>query len=612
MRALLLRIVFMVCKGFILASLSEVNEYEVVYPHKLNSWYRRDPKAKYPEEVQYRFQVQGEHVVLPLKKNDGYFMNRGQKYAVAPLKPTYKEHALYNYENLKSTLRFCGVTNTTLKGSSADFRYWNPAQREAFLKAKKYVELYVVADTSMYKKYNQSQDLVRKKIFEVIKYINLVFKSIHIFVALTGLEIWETKDLIEVDTSVQTSLERFSAWKHDELLNRNAHDYALLFSNVEFTGPAFGIAFVGAMCSPDLSAVVIQDHSTNVLAVGTTVIHEMGHALGMLHDTKDCVCSPSPCIMSPSLSSKTPTAFSGCSLKQFGVFIKKRMPACLMNKPEATHLIAMPECGNGMVEVGEQCDCGLKEECQDVCCHAKTCKLKPHAKCSFGECCENCQIKKAGTVCRPSKNDCDLTDRCDGNHSECILDRYRRNGFPCNGQMGYCLMGTCPTLKSQCEDIWGQGAVEGTNSCFEINGRGDYYGFCTYSSDTFNECAAEDIKCGKLFCIGGRDTPTMAGGMMFIGQCKCVFPTPVYVENFAMVKNGTKCGPKMVCEHGRCVEMGSIYKTGDCAKNCTGNSVCDNEEQCQCMEGWQPPDCTQRSKCNKTSAQTDQGAHMPW
>ena len=46
-----------------------------------------------------------------------------------------------------------------------------------------------------------------------------------------------------------------------------------------------------------------------------------------------------------------------------------------------------PICGNGLVEEGEQCDCGYNDQCKDKCCYDanqdqdKKCKLKPGSIC---------------------------------------------------------------------------------------------------------------------------------------------------------------------------------------------------------------------------------------
>lgn len=46
-----------------------------------------------------------------------------------------------------------------------------------------------------------------------------------------------------------------------------------------------------------------------------------------------------------------------------------------------------PICGNGLVEGGEQCDCGYSDQCKDDCCYSaneeegKKCKLKPGKLC---------------------------------------------------------------------------------------------------------------------------------------------------------------------------------------------------------------------------------------
>lgn len=51
-----------------------------------------------------------------------------------------------------------------------------------------------------------------------------------------------------------------------------------------------------------------------------------------------------------------------------------------------------PICGNGLVEPGEECDCGYSDQCRDQCCYDanqpdnKKCKLKPYKVCRYCRC----------------------------------------------------------------------------------------------------------------------------------------------------------------------------------------------------------------------------------
>ncbi|XP_078522723.1 zinc metalloproteinase-disintegrin-like VLAIP-B isoform X1 [Lissotriton helveticus] len=637
-----------------LAPLPGVKDYEVVRPQKLYSRHRRDTKAKYPDEVHYGFKLKGEDLEVHLKRNEdllgqnytlthylpdgqevtvypdvkdhcyyhgylknesdseasislcngvsGYFRTKEQRYLIEPLQRAEGEdHAVYPYESVEDTPKTCGVTNTTWEGGKTkSSRAMTSTQKQEFLKAKKYIELVMVADTSIFKKYNRSNAQVQQRIFETINYLNLVYKGINVFVALIGIEIWQTTDLITVDASASSDLDRFSAWRTQNLLKRKRHDNSQFLTNVDFEGPTVGLAYVGTMCSSDHSAGVIQDHSKSSIAVGATIAHEMGHNLGMNHDASSCSCPEKSCIMAASLSYVTPKLFSTCSHQNFQDFILNRMPECMRAIPLATDMVAPAVCGNGFIEAGEQCDCGTPQECQNPCCDATTCKLKPEAMCADGECCENCKIKSAGILCRPGKDDCDLPDLCDGQNAQCPSDRYRVNGYPCNNGEGYCYMGTCPTLKSQCVDIWGAASGdEDATSCFNSNKRGLYYGFCTYSGGKYIACPDKDIKCGKLFCKGGSNTPSVFATTLTVGSvCKVIIPTSGYVDNFGMVQNGTKCGTDSVCSSGRCLNMESVYKSTNCSSKCRGHAVCDHELLCQCEEGWAPPNCDTTSGTN--------------
>ncbi|KHJ96311.1 Disintegrin [Oesophagostomum dentatum] len=70
---------------------------------------------------------------------------------------------------------------------------------------------------------------------------------------------------------------------------------------------------------------------------------------------------------------------------------------CLKNPPEKT--IGGTKCGNGIVEPGEECDCG-REQCPHSCCDGKTCRLTSNAVCADGDCCDlfTCKVQACPRV----------------------------------------------------------------------------------------------------------------------------------------------------------------------------------------------------------------------
>ncbi|XP_054853370.1 zinc metalloproteinase-disintegrin-like NaMP [Eublepharis macularius] len=642
-------------QGSSMKELPGVKVYEVVYPQKIHSLQKRDvgesqnshQKAKYEDAVQYEIKVNGKKVVLHLKKNNdlfskdytethyshdgteitttpkiedhcyyeghiqndssstasisachglrGYFKSRGKRYLIEPLKLSDSEaHAVYKYENLENddSPKLCGVTNTTWESEDPvkkTSRISTSAEKQAYLKARKYVELYIAVDNTVFRKYSRNMTGVRTRVFEIVNYINTVYKAINIHVALIGLEIWSDGDKIVVDISAGVTLDRFSNWRQTVLLKRKRNDNAQLLTGIDLDGPTVGLAFVGTICSDAHSAGIVQDHNTNPIAIGATMAHEMGHNFGMNHDSDFCTCSSGSCIMAAQLSYRPPRDFSSCSFQDFQKFMMDRTPACVTNVPSPKDIIATPVCGNDFVEEGEECDCGTPEECSNSCCDAATCKLKPGAKCGYGDCCEKCQIRRAGVVCRAAKHDCDLPELCTGQSHQCPVDRFRVNGYPCKTNRGYCYMGQCPILQNQCNALFGPEATVAGDSCYDMNKNGVYYGYCKKANGTYIPCGEKDLKCGKLYCSGGSRMPSV-GSLVTFYACRSSFPGKDE-EDYGMVATGTKCGEGMVCSQGECVEIERAYRSTNCSAQCQGHAVCDHELQCQCEEGWTPPNC---------------------
>ncbi|KAF9975776.1 hypothetical protein BGZ73_000447 [Actinomortierella ambigua] len=73
-------------------------------------------------------------------------------------------------------------------------------------------------------------------------------------------------------------------------------------------------------------------------------------------------------------------------------------------------------CGNGILEKGEECDCGTDASCaKDPCCDRKTCKLTPGSMCSNSQsCCDKCRFRPSTFVCRAATPACSLVQMCTG------------------------------------------------------------------------------------------------------------------------------------------------------------------------------------------------------
>lgn len=104
-------------------------------------------------------------------------------------------------------------------------------------------------------------------------------------------------------------------------------------------------------------------------------------------------------------------------------------------------------CGNGMIDRGEQCDCGRPEQCKNPCCDPMTCKLRSNATCTHGECCDmsTCRPFPAQTICRHSIGECDLTEYCNGNSEYCPVNLFKHHSESCNGKTAFCYNGFCDT-----------------------------------------------------------------------------------------------------------------------------------------------------------------------
>lgn len=335
-------------------------------------------------------------------------------------------------------------------------------------------------------------------------------------------------------------LNLFSAWRGARPDN-NAY-WTLLSTCVD--NSAVGLAWLGQAC---INTAQVDPTSTgNETVSGTNVVvrtstewlvvaHETGHTFGAIHDCDASVCanatlvaaqqccplSASTCdaggqyIMNPSTGPNIKT-FSPCTVGNICSAIGRNSvnTRCLTANKDVS-IVTGSQCGNGIVEPGEDCDCGGEAGCgSNSCCDATTCKFVGSAVCdpSNEDCCNNqCQFASNGTVCRASTGSCDPEEVCSGTSATCPADLTAPDGTSCgNSSSLHCASGQCTSRDLQCKVLMGS-YTQGNDT------------YACSSSGCQISCASPEF--GSNVCYSMQTnfldgTPCQGGGKCNNGQCQ--------------------------------------------------------------------------------------------
>uniref|UniRef100_A0A7N4Q1K3 ADAM metallopeptidase domain 15 n=1 Tax=Sarcophilus harrisii TaxID=9305 RepID=A0A7N4Q1K3_SARHA len=464
----------------------------------------------------------------------------------------------------------------------------------------KYLELFVVVDNRRFLRWGSNVTQTVRAVTDALAHVNTYSRAVGLRVVLVGLEIWTERDQVRVSGDLGDVLRAFNRWRARELARRARHDAAHLIVGAA-AGERAGEAFLGGACAPGRAAGVEAFPHEDPAAFAALLAHELGHNLGMSHDHPACLCPDRPsCLMGAPV--RLQGGFSNCSLGDFYTFVRPPRGACLYDEPAAAPAPREPRCGDGVVDAGEECDCGDPGACPEAACCLPSCRRRPGAQCAAGPCCRACRLVEAARPCRPSADQCDLPEYCDGASPHCPPDSYKQDGAPCRGE-GRCYRGRCRSLRGQCEALFGPGSRAAPPSCYRVlNARGDRFGNCGGGGaglrQAFVGCEPQHALCGKLLCEHVPRLPRMRKHHTLIqvplGDTWCwaadLFEGAAGPEGGA-VQTGTWCGPRRVCVNRTCSDVGGPRAECEPETTCHGRGVCNNLQHCHCDAGSAPPAC---------------------
>uniref|UniRef100_A0A3B3VFR3 ADAM metallopeptidase domain 22 n=1 Tax=Poecilia latipinna TaxID=48699 RepID=A0A3B3VFR3_9TELE len=488
----------------------------------------------------------------------------------------------------------------------------------------KYIELMVINDHVMYKKHRLSVGHTNNNAKTVVNIADMIFREqLNTQIVLVAMETWSVDNKFNIDDDPMVTLKEFMKYRKDFI--KEKCDSVHLFSGNQFHSNRGAVSYTGGVCSLTKGGGVNEYGKTNEMAI--TLAQSLGQNIGIFSDKKrilngECKCDDrwAGCIMDD-VGFYLPKKFTDCNVEEYHNFLNSGGGACLFNKPRK--LLDPPECGNGILEAGEECDCGSTEECAkegENCC--KNCTLTKGSNCSNGLCCRNCQV--VGVLCRDAVNDCDIPEKCTGNSSQCPPNVHKMDGYTCEKDQGRCFNGRCKTKDRQCKYIWGEKATAADKFCYEkLNIEGTEKGNCGKEKDTWIQCNKQDVHCGYLLCSNISPAPRLGdlqGGLTSFSVAQHGAPLDcsgahVLIDgdtDLGYVEDGTACGTDSICLDHKCLPIEQFnFSTcpGTTDKTiCSGHGVCSNELRCVCELGWTGDDCYSRSPFSITSTNIIIGA----
>ena len=116
-------------------------------------------------------------------------------------------------------------------------------------------------------------------------------------------------------------------------------------------------------------------------------------------------------------------------------------------------------------------------------------------------------------------------------------------------------------------------------------------------------CEDRDVKCGRLQCTNVTHLPRLQEHVGFyqskISGAWCWgldTHRSTGTTDIGHVRNGTPCAPRKFCENSACNATVSEINYNCFPEKCNHRGICNNNRNCHCHVGWDPPFCKLRGK----------------
>uniref|UniRef100_UPI0037E70891 disintegrin and metalloproteinase domain-containing protein 10 n=1 Tax=Semicossyphus pulcher TaxID=241346 RepID=UPI0037E70891 len=377
--------------------------------------------------------------------------------------------------------------NSVLEEEEEEERSHGPVilrRKRAAAKEKNTCQLFIQTD-HLFFKYYTTREAVIAQISSHVKAIDSIYQATD-FMGIRNISFMVKRIRINTtsDEKEKSNPFRFANIGVEKFLELNSeqnhNDYCLayVFTDRDFDDGVLGLAWVGApsgssggICeksklysdgkrkSLNTGIITVQNYASHVppKVSHITFAHEVGHNFGSPHDS-GIECTPGESkeqdkkeqgnyIMYARATSGDKlnnNKFSICSVRNISGVLAAKRDNCFVESGQ-------PICGNGLVETGEECDCGYSDQCNDGCCfdaneaEGKRCKLQPGKICSpsQGPCCTpECTFKGMTQKCR-LESECAEEGMCNGATALCPASEPKTNFTSCHSETQVCLNGVC-------------------------------------------------------------------------------------------------------------------------------------------------------------------------